>query len=92
MTGRNLNNNFFIEKASEILKELYHNFEDEHLMDVISGNASGIPVLLEIYKFFKDEKIFNSRLRLGDELIVTATKESYGWSWDNKDYWYNVKF
>ena len=56
--GKNLNNNFFIEKASEILKELYYNFEDEHLMDVISGNASGIPVLLEIYKFFKDEKIF----------------------------------
>lgn len=84
MTGRNLNNNFFIEKASEILKELYYNFEDEHLMDVISGNASGIPVLLEIYKFFKDEKIFELAVRLGNELIVTTKKESYGWSWGNR--------
>ncbi|HJS64664.1 MAG TPA: lanthionine synthetase LanC family protein [Nitrososphaeraceae archaeon] len=80
--GNNLDRNIFIEKALDILRELQDNFEKEHLMDFISGNASGIPALLNLYDFYKDEKILNLSVLLGDELIETATKDSYGWSWD----------
>lgn len=82
--GKNLNNNLFFERSLEILKNLQNNFQATHLMDMISGNASGIPVLLEMYKLFKDTKILELTELLGDELIVTATKESYGWSWDSR--------
>ena len=82
--GNDLANNILIEKSLGILKELEENFEKEHLMDIISGNASGIPALLELYSFFEDDKILNLAVLLGDELIETATKESHGWSWDNK--------
>ena len=75
---------YIIEKALEILNKLYNKFQATHLMDVISGNASGIPILLEMYRFFKDGKIIELADTLGDELIDTAIKESYGWSWDNR--------
>ncbi len=82
--GKNLKNDIYHEKALEIFKNLYNKCQDTHLMDVISGNASGIPILLDMYRFFKDGKILELATILGDELIDTATKESYGWSWDNK--------
>jgi lantibiotic modifying enzyme len=80
--GYDLHDDNLIENGMHLLNELQDNFEKEHLMDVISGNASGIPALLGLYEVFKDEKILNLAILLGDELIETATKESYGLSWD----------
>src|SRR4030095_5026742 len=82
--GGVLNKNFLIEKATDLLKELGDNFEKKHFMDVISGNASGIPALLELYRLFQDEKMLNLAVLLGNELINGATKESHGWSWNYK--------
>jgi lantibiotic biosynthesis protein len=80
--GNDLDESNLIQNGLDLLNELRDNFEKEHLTDVISGNASGIPALLGLYEVFKDENILDSAILLGEELIKTATKESYGFSWD----------
>jgi type 2 lantibiotic biosynthesis protein LanM len=80
--GYDLHEDNLIQNGMHLLNELQDNFESEHLMDVISGNASGIPALIGLYKLFKDEKTLNFAIMLGDELIRTARGESYGLSWD----------
>jgi type 2 lantibiotic biosynthesis protein LanM len=82
--GKNQNNNLLIERGLDILNKLQNDFNDPHLMDVINGNASGISVLLDIYKSFNDENILKLAIVLGEELIVTAVKDSNGWSWDHR--------
>ena len=53
-------------------------------MDVISGNASAIPILIDLYQFFREERILELSVKLGEELIENSIKESYGWSWDGR--------
>jgi len=52
-------------------------------MDVISGNAGGIPALLEIYDELHEEKIYNLAICLGRELLASSVKEPVDWSWGN---------
>jgi len=80
--GNDLDESNLIQSGLDQLNELRDNFEEEHLTDVISGNASGIPALLGLYEVFKHENILDLAILLGEELIKTATKESYGFSWD----------
>jgi lantibiotic biosynthesis protein len=80
--GTILKDDSLIEKAMDILKTLSLQIEKEHLMDVIDGNAGAIPALLEMYyNVFRDEKVFDLTLFLGNELIFSAIKKSIGWSW-----------
>ena len=80
-----LNNDKFLEQALEILMSLYSGYQKgDHHLDIISGNAGAIPALLEIYLLtFRDEKIYDLAIKLGDELVVSAQKESVGWSWNS---------
>ena len=80
--GYDLHEDNLIQNGMRLLYELQDNFESEHLMDVISGNASGIPALIGLYDIFKDEEMLNLAIVLGDELIKTSRRESYGLSWD----------
>jgi lantibiotic biosynthesis protein len=80
--GYDLHEDNLIQNGIRLLNELQHNFEGEHLMDVISGNASGIPALIGLYELLRDEKMLNLAVVLGDELIRTARREPRGLSWD----------
>jgi lantibiotic biosynthesis protein len=80
--GYDFHEDNLIQNGMRLLNELQDKFESEHLMDVISGNASGIPALIGLYKLFKDENTLNFAITLGDELINTARREPYGLSWD----------
>lgn len=82
--GLMLNENRLIEKAFAILRNLVKDDESVHLMDIISGNAGAIPVLLELYEIFHENYLINLALKLGDELIRSAEKNSKGWSWDSR--------
>ena len=82
--GKNLDNNFYIEKSLGIFENLQNKFQDPHLMDVISGNASAIPILIDLYQFFREERLLELSIKLGEELIDNSIKESYGWSWDGR--------
>ena len=68
-----------------LIKDINGKLQEEHLLDVISGNAGAIPALLSIYfNLFKDERILDLAVYLGKELLSSAMKESYGWSWNYK--------
>ncbi|MDE1812250.1 MAG: hypothetical protein KGH85_05220 [Thaumarchaeota archaeon] len=71
-----------IEKSSQILRNLYANMETEHLMDIITGNAGAIPTLLYMNELLDEEYVLDFAFKLGKELILSAVKESSGWSWD----------
>jgi type 2 lantibiotic biosynthesis protein LanM len=80
--GIALNDDSLLERANTILKNLQLKSQDDHLLDLISGNAGAIPALLHIYyNVFHDQKIFDLALQLGNELLSSAVKESIGWSW-----------
>ena len=42
-------------------------------------------ILLDIYfNIFHDSKIYDLSLALGNQLVLTAVKEEFGWSWDHR--------
>ncbi|MGD9533405.1 MAG: lanthionine synthetase LanC family protein [Candidatus Nitrosocosmicus sp.] len=82
--GYDLGLNYLTDQGIELLKGLQKDFEKEHLLDVISGNASGIPTLLSLYIIFRDEHMLELAILLGDELIKSSKKGKYGISWNDK--------
>lgn len=81
--GMSIKCNRLIQDALDILIDLSKDLDSIHSMDVISGNASAIPALLDMYDVFKEEKIYNLAISLGMELLRSAIKEPVGWSWGN---------
>lgn len=81
-----LNNDEFLQKSRDIIHDnLYTRLTQEHLMDMISGNAGAIPALLHTYyNLLHDEEIFDLAVNLGNELISCAIREPFGWSWDHR--------
>ena len=66
--GKNLKNNTLIEIGLNQLEKLNRDLSNEHQLDIISGNASGIPILLILHNFFKEEKMLELAISLGNEL------------------------
>ena len=60
-----------------------HNLKEDHFIDIISGNASAIPFLLNLYRNTLDENILKFAISLGDELIDLANKDRGGLSWNS---------
>ena len=86
MVGSLLNDSELVRSSVRaLIKDIDTNLKEDHLLDVISGNAGAIPALLSIYfNLFRDERILDLAIYLGKELLSSALKESYGWSWNYK--------
>lgn len=82
--GLLFDNKQLISEGRNIIYELAKDYNSEHLMDVISGNAGAIPALLELFSLLKDNKVLDMAIQLGEELLSVAIKETKGWSWDNR--------
>lgn len=82
-SGSMLKNNVLVEKGLNILSTLSLEYKTgDHLIDIINGNASAIPCLLNIYSnITHDEKMYSLAIKLGEELISLSKKERSGWSW-----------
>ena len=80
--GLILHNDVLIEKGITIFNKLISKKENEHLMDIISGNAGTILAALEIYDLLQEQEYYDFALSLGNELIKTAIKNKKGWSWN----------
>jgi lantibiotic modifying enzyme len=72
------------EEAIFLLQELASDLQTPYLMDLISGNASAIPALLNMYQVFREKSILELALHFGKELLSTAVREPFGWSWDHR--------
>lgn len=81
--GTMIKNQKLTEHALEILTQISKGAAEDHLMDVISGNAGAIPALLEMYDELHEEKIYNLVISLGRELLASSVKEPVGCSWGN---------
>lgn len=82
--GYRLEDQKLIESALQIVHRLAKDRDSDHLSDIISGAAGAIPSLLRVYAITNERKALELATDLGDELISTATREPYGWSWNYK--------
>jgi lantibiotic biosynthesis protein len=79
--GNMLGNYHLVESGHSILNGLISDIDKEHLVDIISGNAGAILAILDIYELLGESSLFEMALKLGNELLSLAVRESVGWSW-----------
>jgi type 2 lantibiotic biosynthesis protein LanM len=72
----------FIEQGLQVLQSLAEQDVKRQGLDVISGSAGAIPVLLDIQHRYPHEFILSLALKHGVHLLDTAQKNQHGWSWD----------
>lgn len=65
----------------KMVKELIKETIGDHEIDVISGAAGAIPVLLKMYKEENDSVFLEIAKKCGDFLLAKADKSETSWSW-----------
>lgn len=73
--------NSLSERAMDIILNLRVE-NAKNLIDIMSGNAGAIPVLVKFYDEFQESKMLELAISLGKQLLSLATKEKIGWSWN----------
>jgi type 2 lantibiotic biosynthesis protein LanM len=67
--------------ALELIESLVGAELNPLALDVISGSAGAIPVLLELHRRCEKNWLIELALRHGEHLLNTARKRDVGWSW-----------
>jgi lantibiotic modifying enzyme len=80
--GKNLDRKDWINDGLSLLNSISITSLHNHEVDVISGAAGTIPVLLDIYNEFGDKKLLDKAIALGDLLYNNAEKKEDIWSWE----------
>jgi lantibiotic modifying enzyme len=70
------------EQALELLETLSRDDAGEQGLDVISGSAGAIPVLLNIYQTYPRDFLMDLAVRHGEHLLQTAHRNGEGWTWN----------
>ncbi len=80
--GKILGHEGLIARGLKELASLSEVAPDPHLLDVISGSAGAIPILLALGREFRRDDLIGSAVNHGNHLLATAAKSNAGWSWD----------
>lgn len=72
----------FTAKAIAILESMLQDDVNGQGLDVISGSAGAIPVLLKIHRSDPHDFLLELALRHAHHLLSTAEKKDDGWSWN----------
>lgn len=80
--GETFDRQDFIDKAFEITEGMVNDDISQQGLDVLSGCAGAIPVLLNIHRRYQKEHLFDVANRRGQYLIDRARRTNYGWSWN----------
>jgi lantibiotic modifying enzyme len=64
------------------LERLQDDNVDHQELDVVSGSAGAIPVLLSLHEKLERDFLLDLAVRHGDHLIDVAHRREAGWSWD----------
>jgi hypothetical protein len=72
-----------LDEARNVLKPILGQERNDRGLDVISGAAGSIPVLLLLSEALSFPALRNSAEALGDRLLATARRNLCGWSWDS---------
>ena len=67
--------------ALKLIESLAHSETNQQGLDVISGSAGVVPVLLELHRQFTRDWLLDFAIRQGEHLLNTAHKRDEGWSW-----------
>jgi lantibiotic modifying enzyme len=67
--------------ATQVLRRSATESVDEQEFDLMSGRAGAIAALLVLHRIMGDAWLLDFAVRLGDELLKTATKADIGYSW-----------
>ncbi len=67
-----------------VLAELLATPGEEHLLDVISGNAGAIPALLELHRSTGEARCLSTAVALGEEIVDAGRRAGEIWSWSNE--------
>ncbi|HEX8318760.1 lanthionine synthetase LanC family protein [Longimicrobium sp.] len=79
--GERLGHPEFYAQAEDLLRPLVGNESRDTGLDVIAGAGGAIPALLQLTRYVDAELALGIARGLGDQLMVTATREPEGWSW-----------
>ncbi|HEY6989665.1 MAG TPA: lanthionine synthetase LanC family protein, partial [Bryobacteraceae bacterium] len=71
-----------IEQALNLLESLSPDEVDRQGLDVISGSAGAIPVLLRIHQKYPGDSLMDLAVRHGERLLRTAHRNGEGWTWN----------
>ena len=73
-----------VQEAISAIHKISLDLRTTHLLDIISGNAGAIPVILEMHSFYKEENLLDLSSIWVTSRLSSATKGSYGWSWNHE--------
>ncbi len=79
--GNQLQREELVREGRELLLSLPAAINTSHEVDVISGVAGGIPVLLDAYRQFNDEVFLEKATKLGQLLLQRANASDNSYSW-----------
>ena len=79
--GDELNNKEWISLGVDLLENRKTDTLQDHEVDLISGAAGTIPVLLDVYERFKEPELLEKAVALGNILYHSADKQGDVWSW-----------
>ena len=79
--GTLMGNSEWKQEGLKIVKNLIKETIGDHEIDVISGAAGAIPVLLKMHKEENDSVFLEIAKKCGDFLLTKADKSETSWSW-----------
>lgn len=79
--GKDLNREEWINEGVSLLNSISTDSLEHYEVDLISGSAGTIPVLLDTYNEFREKNILDKAIILGDILYDLADKKDNIWSW-----------
>lgn len=79
--GKELDRKDWIQDGIDLLETIPSASLQTYEIDVISGAAGTIPVLLDAYKEFKKQAFLDKAVSLGNLLCEVAVKNNSVWSW-----------
>ncbi len=80
--GQRLANESLLQRGLGLFEELSDICVEEQAIDVISGLAGAIPVLLLVHERFNRPAMIDLAARCAHRLVSLAERTSAGWSWD----------
>ncbi len=79
--GSQLDRKEHVDAGIQLLESIPVTSLQSHEIDVISGAAGTIPVLLDVYKAYNKSVLLDKAIALGELLYHSAEKNKEAWSW-----------
>ncbi|MDF1695979.1 MAG: hypothetical protein P1U56_09115 [Saprospiraceae bacterium] len=80
-SGKLRKNQAWINEGLALLDKICHSEIQEYELDIISGVAGAIPILLRYHKEFNNQLYLDTAIRCGQSLLDKATKTETSWAW-----------